>query len=134
MAEAVAQPFAAGPPAEGDAAAAANDRTSVAQTVIHPILVAGGPMDDVPRGPVDNAVGAYKVYYEDFAEQAADGQIETMGFTVTAINSPTSATEVVTGLTQSLLINPGSKAEKARTLGVEIIDEAEFLRRLGKGN
>ena len=28
--------------------------------------------------------------------------------------------------------NPGSKADKARALGVEIIDEAEFLKRLGK--
>jgi len=28
--------------------------------------------------------------------------------------------------------SPGSKAEKARTLGVEIIDEREFLRRLGR--
>ena len=27
--------------------------------------------------------------------------------------------------------SPGSKAEKARSLGVETIDEAEFLRRLG---
>ena len=29
--------------------------------------------------------------------------------------------------------SPGSKADKARQLGVEIIDEAEFLRRLGRG-
>lgn len=28
--------------------------------------------------------------------------------------------------------SPGSKADKARGLGVEIIDEAEFLRRLGR--
>ncbi len=28
--------------------------------------------------------------------------------------------------------NPGSKADKARALGVEIIDEAEFMKRLGK--
>mgnify|MGYP003818498765 CR=1 FL=1 len=27
---------------------------------------------------------------------------------------------------------PGSKADKARALGVEVIDEAEFLRRLGR--
>ena len=28
--------------------------------------------------------------------------------------------------------SPGSKADKARQLGVETIDEAEFLRRLGR--
>jgi DNA ligase (NAD+) len=28
--------------------------------------------------------------------------------------------------------SPGSKADKARKLGVEIIDETEFLNRLGK--
>ena len=28
--------------------------------------------------------------------------------------------------------SPGSKADKARLLGVEIIDEAQFLRRLGR--
>jgi DNA ligase (NAD+) len=30
--------------------------------------------------------------------------------------------------------NPGSKVDKARTLGVEVIDEAEFIRRLGGQN
>jgi DNA ligase (NAD+) len=29
--------------------------------------------------------------------------------------------------------NPGSKLAKAETLGVEVIDEAEFVRRLGRG-
>jgi DNA ligase (NAD+) len=29
--------------------------------------------------------------------------------------------------------NPGSKLAKAETLGVEVIDEAEFRRRLGRG-
>ena len=29
--------------------------------------------------------------------------------------------------------SPGSKLEKAESLGVEVIDEAEFLRRLGRG-
>ena len=29
--------------------------------------------------------------------------------------------------------NPGSKLEKATSLGVDVIDEAEFLRRLGRG-
>ncbi|MHC4295452.1 MAG: BRCT domain-containing protein, partial [Planctomycetota bacterium] len=28
--------------------------------------------------------------------------------------------------------SPGSKADRARTLGVETVDEAEFIRRLGR--
>ena len=38
---------------------------------------------------------------------------------------------------RSLLFMPGSNAralEKARTLGVEVIDEAELLRRVGRGS
>lgn len=86
----------------------------------NPILAAGGPLDDAPRGAIDNALGVYKIYYEDFGEQAADAQIETMGFTVTAINSPTSATETVTGLDQALFINPGSKADSGSELQFNI--------------
>jgi DNA ligase (NAD+) len=29
--------------------------------------------------------------------------------------------------------NPGTKLAKAESLGVEVVDEQEFLRRLGKG-
>jgi DNA ligase (NAD+) len=44
------------------------------------------------------------------------------------------ATSSVSGNTDFLLAgqNAGSKLDKARDLGVEVIDEAEFLRRLGK--
>jgi hypothetical protein len=65
---------------------------------------------------VDNALSPYKVYYEDFAEQAADAQIETMGFTVTDINTPTSPQETITGANRALFLNPGSKVDS----GIEL--------------
>jgi DNA ligase (NAD+) len=46
------------------------------------------------------------------------------------------ATSSVSGGTSFVVAgeNPGSKVDKARTLGVEVIDEAEFIRRLGGQN
>ena len=46
------------------------------------------------------------------------------------------ATSSISKSTDFLVVgaDPGAKVEKAQTLGVEIIDEAEFLRRLGKRN
>ena len=83
-----------------------------------PLMVSGGPLDDVARGPVDNAVGVYKVYYEDFKEQmaaSADG-LNDSGWLNTDINSATSATETVTGLNGALFLNPGSKADAGMEL------------------
>ena len=44
------------------------------------------------------------------------------------------ATSSVSKTTDFVVVgeSPGSKADKARQLGVEIVDEAEFLRRLGR--
>ena len=47
----------------------------------NPLMVSGGPLDDVPHAVVDNALSPYKVYYEDFREQLVDGQLDTMGWT-----------------------------------------------------
>ena len=64
---------------------------------------------------------------EGFSRQGVKDAIAAAGGHATGSISK-STNFLVTGA------NPGSKAEKARTLGVEIIDEAEFLKRLGKGN
>jgi len=84
-------------------------------------------LDDIPRGVADRVVSPYKVWYEDFAEQAADAQIQTMGFTVTAINTPTSATETITGANRALFINPGSKADSGSELQFNIPSTAASL-------
>lgn len=56
----------------------------------NPLLVSGGPLDDVPRGIVDGIAGPYKVWYEDFRENKVDGQFLLSGWTVTDIGgSPT---------------------------------------------
>jgi len=92
-----------------------------------PILGNKGVFDDLPLGAVDNARSPYKVYYEDFAEQAADAQVETMGFTVTAINTPTAATETILGANRALLINPGTKADSGSELQFNIPSTAASL-------
>lgn len=92
-----------------------------------PLLSNKGVFDQLPIGAIDNARSPYKIYYEDFAEQAADAQIETMGFTVTAINSPTSATEVITGAQRALLVNPGSKVDSGSELQFNIPSTAASL-------
>jgi len=86
----------------------------------NPLLVSSGPLDDVPRGTVDNALGVYKIYYEDFDEVVLDGQVETMGWTVTAKNTPTAASEVVLGADRALFLNPGSKADSGSELQFNI--------------
>jgi len=92
-----------------------------------PLLARQGPFEDAPLGMVDRANAPYKVWYEDFSEQSADAQIETMGFTVTAINTPTAATEVILGADRALLINPGSKADSGSELQFNIPSTAASL-------
>lgn len=92
-----------------------------------PLLSNKGVFDQLPIGAIDNARSPYKIYYEDFAEQAADAQIETMGFTVTPINSPTSAAEAITGAQRALLVDPGSKADSGSELQFNIPSTAASL-------
>ena len=60
-----------------------------------------------------------------FSRSEAEAAIKAAGGRVTSSVSK-STDFVVVGQ------SPGSKADKARLLGVEIIDEAQFLRRLGR--
>jgi len=92
-----------------------------------PLLASKGPLEDAPLGIIDRARSPYKVWYEDFSEQSADAQIETMGFTVTAINTPTAATEVILGADRGLFINPGSKADSGSELQFNIPSTAASL-------
>ncbi len=93
----------------------------------NPLMVSGGPLDDIPRGVADRANSPYKIWYEDFAEQAANAQIETMGFTVTDINTPTSPTEVILPENRALFFNPGSKADSGVELQFNIASTAGSL-------
>ena len=60
----------------------------------------------------------------NFSRSAAEGAIKSAGGRATSSVSA-STSFVVAGET------PGSKVDRARTLNVEVIDEAEFIRRLG---
>ena len=62
---------------------------------------------------------------EGFSRSEAEQAVKAAGGRVASSVSKSTAFVVVGQ-------SPGSKAEKARTLGVETIDEAEFLRRLGR--
>jgi len=86
-----------------------------------------GPLEDVPKAMTDRANSPYKVWYEDFAEQAADAQIETMGFKVTDINTPTSPTETILPENRALFLNPGSKVDSGIELQFNIPSTAASL-------
>ena len=85
-----------------------------------PLLGNKGVFDDLPLGAIDNARSPYKIYYEDFQEDAVDAQLETQGWTVTAINTPTAASEVVLGANRALLLDPGSKVDSGSEIQFNI--------------
>ena len=72
---------------------------------------AGGIYHNVGLGIVDGHRSPYKIYVEDFTKSMVDGDLALSGATVSAINTPTTATEVVTNTSGYLLIDPGSKAD-----------------------
>ena len=80
-----------------------------------PILGSGesvkGLFDDVSLGAVDSARSPYKVWVDNFDVQAADGQLEGMGATLTDLNTATSPGEIIGGQNPYLLINPGTKSD-----------------------
>jgi DNA ligase (NAD+) len=91
----------------------------VKMTVARPAVNAG------PKSPLLGMTVVVTGILEFFTRTGADDAIKAAG------GRPASS---VSGKTDFVVVgeNPGSKADKARALGVEIIDEAEFLKRLGK--
>jgi hypothetical protein len=75
-----------------------------------------GLFKDIPLGNLDNARSSWKVWVEDFHEQFADGQLETMGADVQDIGLVAGNTEVVSSINRFLLLNPGT----ADDTGVEV--------------
>ncbi len=62
----------------------------------NPLMVSGGPLDDVPRAVVDNAVSPYKVYYEDFKEQFAQhAEMTDAGWKVDDLGGANSSTIIM---------------------------------------
>jgi hypothetical protein len=81
-----------------------------------PILVGGGVADESPIHTISPRSN-YKTWVEEFKEDVADiAAMETLGWTETAINTPTAATNIVTKETGYLLINPGTKADAGSSL------------------
>lgn len=87
----------------------------------------GGLYRDIPLGAIDRARSSYKVWVENFANEFADAQLETMGATVTAINTPTAATEVVDNAVGYLEINPGTAADSGSEVQFNIPATAASL-------
>ncbi len=78
-----------------------------------------------PKSPLLGRTVVVTGILEFFTRTGADDAIKAAG------GRPASS---VSSKTDFVVVgeSPGSKADKARQLGVEIIDEAEFLKRLGK--
>jgi len=85
---------------------------------------AGGPASASRPAPLAGKTVVVTGSLEGFSRAAAKGAIKAAGGR---------AASNVSGKTDFVVVggSPGSKADKARELGVEIIDEAEFVRRLG---
>ncbi|MDX2183588.1 MAG: NAD-dependent DNA ligase LigA [Gemmatimonadaceae bacterium] len=99
-----------------------------AQTVVEKLRAAGVRMDEPARAQADGPLSGKTVVLTGTLPTLTRGEaterLESAGATVTSsVSKKTSF--VVAGE------DAGSKLEKARTLGVEVIDEAELLRRLG---
>ncbi|MEE8267934.1 MAG: BRCT domain-containing protein, partial [Gemmatimonadales bacterium] len=82
------------------------------------------PRDTSGEGPLAGSTYIVTGTLPTLSRSEAVARIEGAGGKVTASVSK-KATTVVAGE------SPGSKLDKARTLGIEVIDEDELLRRLG---
>ena len=91
----------------------------VKMTAASPAINAG------PKSPLMGMTVVVTGILEFFSRTGADDAIKAAGGR---------SASSVSGKTDFVVVgeSPGSKADKARQLGVEIIDEAEFLKRLGK--
>ena len=88
----------------------------------NPLMVAGGPLDDCPRGIVDGIASPYKVWYEDFRENKLDGQFILSGWTVSDVGgSPTE--EVLLADHSAAAIKFGGSADQGVELQFDIVPE-----------
>ena len=101
--------------------------------LIEKLRLAGLRMqDEVPNGPAGSQPLQGKIVVitgtlAGFSREEASQAAESAGAKVTSsVSKKTSF--VVAGA------DAGSKLTKAQSLGVEVIDEPEFLRRLGRGS
>lgn len=76
----------------------------------------GGLFEDVALGRIDGLRSPFKVYSEDFDRVLTDGDLALQGATVTDLNTATSPSEVVTGATGYLEINPGTKNDSGTSV------------------
>jgi hypothetical protein len=84
----------------------------------------GGLYKDLPFAYIDRGRSNYTVWYEDFTDQMADGDLATRGCTVTDRNTATAPTETVTFASlegNCLIINPGSKADSGTEVQCNVV-------------
>jgi DNA ligase (NAD+) len=98
--------------------------------LVHRLRRAGVRMADpepepIPQGPLTGQsvviTGSFASMSREVATRAAEAAGAKVGASVSKKTSFVAAGDT-----------PGSKLDRARALGVEVIDEAEFLRRLGR--
>jgi hypothetical protein len=96
--------------------------------VLGSVEAGGGYLRDLPIGVVSEIGSQYHVWFEDFEEELAAGELILGGAHVDELNTPTAPDQIITSETGCLIINAGTKADAGSSV---VFDIAPTAARLG---